>query len=138
RLLEVPLADEAPGVDVDDGHRFRVVDHDVPARLEPYLARGGLGDLRFQVEMVEDRLILGVEVDAGQQFGQVAAYELPDGVVVGLRVHPQVLDLLREVVADGPEDQVQVVVQQGDRKSTRLNSSHDQISYAVFCLKKKK
>src|SRR2546421_8613510 len=24
-----------------------------------------------------------------------------------------------------------------DRKSTRLNSSHDQISYAVFCLKKK-
>src|SRR2546421_3954136 len=27
---------------------------------------------------------------------------------------------------------------QADRKSTRLNSSHDQISYAVFCLKKKK
>src|SRR5688572_32497631 len=29
-------------------------------------------------------------------------------------------------------------VQQADRKSTRLNSSHSQISYAVFCLKKKK
>src|SRR2546428_9265685 len=28
-------------------------------------------------------------------------------------------------------------VDQRDRKSTRLNSSHDQISYAVFCLKKK-
>src|SRR5216683_4538527 len=28
--------------------------------------------------------------------------------------------------------------QLADRKSTRLNSSHDQISYAVFCLKKKK
>src|SRR5688572_30948464 len=27
--------------------------------------------------------------------------------------------------------------QQEDRKSTRLNSSHSQISYAVFCLKKK-
>src|SRR5690606_40995168 len=27
---------------------------------------------------------------------------------------------------------------QGDRKSTRLNSSHVKISYAVFCLKKKK
>src|SRR5689334_24743777 len=26
----------------------------------------------------------------------------------------------------------------GDRKSTRLNSSHSSISYAVFCLKKKK
>src|SRR2546427_6408089 len=29
-------------------------------------------------------------------------------------------------------------VAEGDRKSTRLNSSHSQISYAVFCLKKKK
>src|SRR5438874_8428123 len=28
--------------------------------------------------------------------------------------------------------------QHGDRKSTRLNSSHVEISYAVFCLKKKK
>src|SRR2546421_8753755 len=31
-----------------------------------------------------------------------------------------------------------VAVHVRDRKSTRLNSSHDQISYAVFCLKKKK
>src|SRR2546430_5963203 len=29
-------------------------------------------------------------------------------------------------------------VRKADRKSTRLNSSHSQISYAVFCLKKKK
>src|SRR2546427_9188224 len=29
-------------------------------------------------------------------------------------------------------------MQSVDRKSTRLNSSHSQISYAVFCLKKKK
>src|SRR2546427_6695546 len=28
-------------------------------------------------------------------------------------------------------------IRRGDRKSTRLNSSHSQISYAVFCLKKK-
>src|SRR5438552_2837505 len=31
---------------------------------------------------------------------------------------------------------VQVVAKEGDRKSTRLNSSHQIISYAVFCLKK--
>src|SRR2546430_3131059 len=35
-------------------------------------------------------------------------------------------------VARIPEDRTR------DRKSTRLNSSHSQISYAVFCLKKKK
>src|SRR5699024_12391640 len=31
-----------------------------------------------------------------------------------------------------------VTLAKGDRKSTRLNSSHVSISYAVFCLKKKK
>src|SRR2546427_9332599 len=32
---------------------------------------------------------------------------------------------------------IPLVVARADRKSTRLNSSHSQISYAVFCLKKK-
>src|SRR3712207_8897666 len=36
-----------------------------------------------------------------------------------------------------PYDPVQAGVLQADRKSTRLNSSHANISYAVFCLKKK-
>src|SRR5690242_16293458 len=35
-------------------------------------------------------------------------------------------------------DRVQLLPAAGDRKSTRLNSSHMSISYAVFCLKKKK
>src|SRR2546427_9441233 len=39
----------------------------------------------------------------------------------------------------GPVGQPEGVAQsRRDRKSTRLNSSHSQISYAVFCLKKKK
>src|SRR2546430_12258209 len=38
----------------------------------------------------------------------------------------------------GPPSQPYVRYLQLDRKSTRLNSSHSQISYAVFCLKKKK
>src|SRR3989449_3202680 len=41
-----------------------------------------------------------------------------------------------ESVADGLARFVGVLG--GDRKSTRLNSSHGYISYAVFCLKKKK
>src|SRR2546430_8293758 len=39
----------------------------------------------------------------------------------------------RDVVVTGEGGSIPVV---GDRKSTRLNSSHSQISYAVFCLKK--
>src|SRR5207245_11488258 len=36
------------------------------------------------------------------------------------------------------DDQLTAALEQIDRKSTRLNSSHGSISYAVFCLKKKK
>src|SRR5258708_10561075 len=43
------------------------------------------------------------------------------------------LGLLKKSRVWSPESGVQ-----GDRKSTRLNSSHQIISYAVFCLKKKK
>src|SRR5205085_4646218 len=51
-----------------------------------------------------------------------------DGELADVRVHAreQLVGLL------GPHAEAE------DRKSTRLNSSHSQISYAVFCLKKKK
>src|SRR2546427_9343869 len=41
-----------------------------------------------------------------------------------------------EQLEAGNVDSVEIT--ERDRKSTRLNSSHSQISYAVFCLKKKK
>src|SRR5256886_6217809 len=45
-------------------------------------------------------------------------------------------------MSEGDSDDVRITTgtseSLGDRKSTRLNSSHSQISYAVFCLKKKK
>src|SRR3712207_8635689 len=39
---------------------------------------------------------------------------------------------------DNPQSTQTLKKQRTDRKSTRLNSSHANISYAVFCLKKKK
>src|SRR3712207_7181719 len=46
--------------------------------------------------------------------------------------------LRRDAVADRGHQRVVVAVREDvDRKSTRLNSSHANISYAVFCLKKK-
>src|SRR2546427_2190425 len=52
-------------------------------------------------------------------------------------------DMRHPVRAHHPETQfapqlLRCDCRKGDRKSTRLNSSHSQISYAVFCLKKKK
>src|SRR5699024_12346946 len=50
-------------------------------------------------------------------------------------------DVPWELVRLANRDQIEAVIVDGrlrDRKSTRLNSSHVSISYAVFCLKKKK
>src|SRR2546422_3069414 len=44
----------------------------------------------------------------------------------------------RAVWATDSRRQIAELISQQDRKSTRLNSSHGYISYAVFCLKKKK
>src|SRR3712207_8055913 len=41
-------------------------------------------------------------------------------------------------LAAGQQRPKDIDEEEGDRKSTRLNSSHANISYAVFCLKKKK
>src|SRR5690242_21044377 len=50
-------------------------------------------------------------------------------------VHEHVPGLTAEAVAKAHQADLAT---QADRKSTRLNSSHMSISYAVFCLKKKK
>src|SRR5688572_9456041 len=60
--------------------------------------------------------------------------------LVLVAVH-RVLDLLRRIAEEVvrlAEHRADVSHLEQDRKSTRLNSSHSQISYAVFCLKKKK
>src|SRR3712207_9534252 len=57
-----------------------------------------------------------------------------------VRLRPRQLALARRAAAVQPGRQHLALPHRlsGDRKSTRLNSSHANISYAVFCLKKKK
>src|SRR5688572_31105793 len=63
----------------------------------------------------------------------VKHFVLPDGTLKGGTQTSCVLALHFDLL---PRDLRSIAV--ADRKSTRLNSSHSQISYAVFCLKKKK
>src|SRR3712207_8535872 len=65
------------------------------------------------------------------QGGEVAA-ELRELEVTARTVH-------RLAARDGLDEETsaRLLEEVGDRKSTRLNSSHANISYAVFCLKKK-
>src|SRR3712207_7777607 len=54
-----------------------------------------------------------------------------------LMVHPVVLGSGKRLFEDGVDRRpLELVDSKADRKSTRLNSSHANISYAVFCLKK--
>src|SRR2546427_8837374 len=72
----------------------------------------------------------------------LAVLELDDGLLADRSLAaeaPGAIDLAaRRAVVLHVEQRLQIVEPDGDRKSTRLNSSHSQISYAVFCLKKKK
>src|SRR2546429_7191639 len=54
----------------------------------------------------------------------------------GMCTVPLLKRICRESYND-PREVYSVLKRKGDRKSTRLNSSHGYISYAVFCLKKK-
>src|SRR3712207_7318033 len=65
----------------------------------------------------------------------------PDGLLEPRRLH-RFYDGVRDVAERLVDDEVLkvrglVLARDRDRKSTRLNSSHANISYAVFCLKKK-
>src|SRR2546430_10404414 len=66
------------------------------------------------------------------------------GLMLGLgETEPELLQALADLRAAGCDiltlgQYLQPTLRHLDRKSTRLNSSHSQISYAVFCLKKKK
>src|SRR2546427_7277986 len=64
--------------------------------------------------------------------------ELPDAVAGELAPITALLHAPEGEARVGSHDLVHKDSAALDRKSTRLNSSHSQISYAVFCLKKKK
>src|SRR3712207_4340021 len=120
-------------------------------RLEPTLLLW-CGYLRFEDELVAPVLgpvdryrVAGVELaaddPAGERVLDVPAYRPRERPGAELRVVALLCEELLGRVGDLDGDllalEVLVEPAEQDRKSTRLNSSHANISYAVFCLKKK-
>src|SRR5690554_7155684 len=98
----------------------------------PFTKMHGLGNdfmvldaTRAPIQLSKEQIRQMADRHFGVGFDQLLMVEAPPT--------PEVDFGYRIFNADGSE-----VEQCGDRKSTRLNSSHVRISYAVFCLKKKK
>src|SRR6266480_684443 len=73
---------------------------------------------------------------AAQALGSGRRAEIVDLLAQGERSVEEIANEISQSVAN--TSQHLFVLARSDRKSTRLNSSHMSISYAVFCLKKKK
>src|SRR5206468_10985464 len=99
-----------------------------------------------QLPAAVHRFFLGVPADGGRIEQHGRALQRREARALGIPLvpahqgsdpsHPRVERAETQV----PRGEVKLLVVGGiigDRKSTRLNSSHDQTSYAVFCLKKK-
>ena len=83
------------------------------AGFQPDFAGHGFRNLSLKIEVIEDRLFLGIEMDAAQKLWKIASDEFPDSLIIDFGVDPQMLDIPCEVVADRAKDQIQVAVQEG-------------------------
>src|SRR5256885_12652976 len=77
----------------------------------------------------------GYGTTLGNSLRRVLLSSLPGAAITAARVRGVAHEF--STIPGVKEDVVQIVLNLKDRKSTRLNSSHLVISYAVFCLKKK-
>ncbi len=105
------LADEFAGVDVDGHQRFRVVDDDVAAGLQPDFGAQRFVQLVLDAELLEDRRFLGVQLDAADQLGLEAAHKLHDLAVFFFAVNPDGGEIVADVIAQNALDEIQVAMQ---------------------------
>src|SRR5699024_562676 len=112
------------GAEVKNGHKVAVIGSG-PAGLT---CAGDLAKMGYDVTVFE----------ALHELGGVLVYGIPEFRLPKQKVVAKEIEKVKEL---GVKFETNVVIGKSttiDRKSTRLNSSHVSISYAVFCLKKKK
>src|SRR5437762_8059458 len=112
-----------------------LVEHHLDRHPDPQLLVCIPDDVRVQADallQLDDHDVVGHVLEEG---GVLGAVHDDEGVDRAASREPDPLAALGE--AAGAEDARRPAEVPADRKSTRLNSSHRCISYAVFCLKKK-
>src|SRR5690554_7483761 len=100
---------------------------------------------RFNVTVCPERIILAPGASGALLLLAATRLNPNDGMLLANPGYPcnkhfaRLFEAHGQLVNTGPSDNFQLTsAHVQDRKSTRLNSSHVRISYAVFCLKKKK
>src|SRR2546429_4462741 len=118
---------------------FRHGVHDFAGSQHAALDRGGAQVVRYRVDLLRD-----------ERCGQRLPGGDPEGILRGDcrdragSKDAELMERLEIGLNSGGASRIRTGDREGDsrrsidRKSTRLNSSHGYISYAVFCLKKKK
>src|SRR5438105_6264644 len=131
-LIKLPKRSICPlSIDAEQRREFQAVGE----RIIPRCPSRAISGSRRNAQIIKRKIMLLIEADGGlrsiffpvkQPEKLPIIFPIPSGVAY---VHEAlVLDFSRNVTQ----------CWERDRKSTRLNSSHEWISYAVFCLKKKK
>src|SRR5207253_8917677 len=114
---------------------YRIVEHRPFHQLEHYYSALLLAALAFVISALIAHAKFGLGLQAIRQDEDAAADLGVNPYPYKLAVHALAAALTG--VAGGVFARYAAFIHPGDRKSTRLNSSHVAISYAVFCLKKK-
>src|SRR5258706_2427631 len=109
------LPDVFSGVDLDRHQRLGLVDHDVPARLEPDLGTKGLLELGGYAESVEDGSRARVQLHLRNQRG-LEALDEPQHALVGVFVvDPDGFEAVGQLIAQDALDDIEIVMQQHRR-----------------------
>ena len=114
-LFDIAALGGARGVHVDRGQRFGLIDHQRAARRQAHRTLIGVLDLRFDLETVEQRGVVGV----GLEFAQILRHHLLDErfclfVHLG-RVDQDLADIGPHVVAQRADDQPRFLIDQERR-----------------------
>src|SRR5688572_6631673 len=120
---------------IDEDHEYLSIAPDLTFRSRSRYLDDATGEWVSETEVIESAseiVELYNPADIYQSFAEAARE------AAGMSPEPTASDDLMDAAGIAPEETMNLGGEDPDRKSTRLNSSHSQISYAVFCLKKKK
>src|SRR5580658_274499 len=109
------LADIFAGVDVDRDQRFGLIDDDRAAGLEPHLGAQGFGNFVLNAEVLEQRRLFGVELDAAHERRREAIQEAHDAFVVGFGVDPDGREVGADLIAQDAFDEREIVIDERRR-----------------------